>query len=159
MCWLDSYCSARRSRRRSLFRSYSGCCWLFRAWRQSFWRSASAPDGFCASKEMCAVQLAPECRGISIILKSAGFSHDAKRNPCMLVVSWRLAMNFAREPFFAEPRRKSGSMWRRALATTNSDGGMPGRMVRSHDPNESPNQLGRDDGEILEQALDNDAGL
>src|ERR1700730_10673993 len=75
-------------------------------------------------------------------LKSAGFCHDAKRNPCMLVVSWRLAMNFAREPFFAEPRRKSGSMCRSALATTNSDGGMPGRMVRSHDPNESQTSLG-----------------
>src|SRR5580704_13268276 len=80
----------------------------------------------------------PDCKEI---LKSAGFSHDAKRNPCMLVVSWRLAMNFAREPFFAEPRRKSGSMCRSAVATTNSDGGMPGRMVRSHDPNESQTSL------------------
>jgi hypothetical protein len=70
-------------------------------------------------------------------LKSDGFFHDAKRNPCMLVVSWRLAMNFAREPFFAAPRRKSGNRRRSALATTNSDGGMPGRTVRSHDPNES----------------------
>src|ERR1700674_2443487 len=70
------------------------------------------------------------------------FSHDARRNPCMFVVSWRSAMNFAREPFFAEPRRKSGSRWRSALATTNSDGGMPGRMVRSHDPNESQTSLG-----------------
>src|SRR6516164_778995 len=75
-------------------------------------------------------------------LKSDGFFHDAKRNPCMLVVSWRLAMNFAREPFFAAPRRKSGNRRRSALATTNSDGGMPGRTVRSHDPNESHTSLG-----------------
>jgi uncharacterized protein len=37
------------------------------------------------------------------------FYHDARRKPCMMVVSWRLAMNSAREPFFAELRRKSGS--------------------------------------------------
>jgi uncharacterized membrane protein HdeD (DUF308 family) len=36
MCWLDYCCSARRSRRRSLFRSYSGCCYSFRAWHQLF---------------------------------------------------------------------------------------------------------------------------
>src|ERR1700689_4568658 len=77
-----------------------------------------------------------------MILKSVGISHDARRNPCMIVVSWRLAMNFAREPLFAEPMRKSGSIWRSALATTNSDGGMPGRMVRSHDPNWSQTSLG-----------------
>src|SRR6516162_628605 len=79
---------------------------------------------------------------INEILKSDGFFHDAKRNPCMLVVSWRVAMNFAREPFFAAPRRKSGNRRRSALATTNSDGGMPGRTVRSHDPNESHTSLG-----------------
>jgi hypothetical protein len=43
-------------------------------------------------------------------LKSAGFSHDAKRNPCMLVVSWRLAMNFAREPFFLRTENNSTNL-------------------------------------------------
>src|ERR1700730_17733454 len=36
------------------------------------------------------------------------FSHDARRNPCMFVVSWRSAMNFAREPFFCGTEEKIG---------------------------------------------------
>jgi hypothetical protein len=36
------------------------------------------------------------------------FYHDAKRNPCMLVVSWRLAINSAREPFFCGTEEKIG---------------------------------------------------
>src|SRR5580658_4612412 len=43
---------------------------------------------------------------------------------------------------FAGPMRNSGSVWRSAFATTNSDGGMPGRMVRSQDPKELQTSLG-----------------
>src|SRR5215831_18844434 len=51
-------------------------------------------------------------------------------------------MNFVWESFFAGPMRNSGSVWRSALATTNSDGGMSGRMVRSQDPKELQTSLG-----------------
>ena len=57
-------------------------------------------------------------------------------------VSCRSAMNFVRESPFVGARRNSGSVWRSAFATTNSDGGTPGRMVRSQEPNESQTSLG-----------------
>jgi hypothetical protein len=43
----------------------------------------------------------------NVILRPS--SHIAKRNIRILRVSCRSAMNSAREPFFEEPRRKSGS--------------------------------------------------
>ena len=33
-------------------------------------------------------------------------------------------------------------LWRRALATTSSEGGMPGRMVRSQEPKEAQTRCG-----------------
>jgi hypothetical protein len=33
-------------------------------------------------------------------------------------------------------KRNSGRLWRSAMATTSSEGGMPGRMVRSQEPKE-----------------------
>src|ERR1700694_1284267 len=68
--------------------------------------------------------------------------HEAKRNIRIFPLSCRSATNFARESLSEEPMRNSGSVWRNAFATTNSDGGMPGRMVRSQDPNESQTSLG-----------------
>src|SRR5437016_2730524 len=59
------------------------------------------------------------------------FDHEAKRKTRIFCVSCRSVMNFVRESVFAGARRKSGSVWRRAFATTSSDGGIPGRMVRS----------------------------
>src|SRR5207247_9143081 len=70
------------------------------------------------------------------------FVHEAKRKMRIFCVSCRSAMNFVRESVFAGARRNSGSVWRSAFATTNSDGGMPGRMVRSQDPKESQTSLG-----------------
>src|SRR5580658_5170987 len=70
------------------------------------------------------------------------FIHDAKRKIRIFCVSWRSAMNFVRDSLFAGPMRNSGSVWRSAFATTNSDGGMPGRMVRSQDPKELQTSLG-----------------
>src|SRR5271155_5061689 len=70
------------------------------------------------------------------------FLHEASRNIRIFSLSCRSVMNFARESFFAGPMRNSGSVWRRAFATTNSDGGTPGRMVRSQEPNESQTSLG-----------------
>src|SRR6202049_859343 len=68
--------------------------------------------------------------------------HEAKRNMLIFPLSCRSAMNFARESLSEEPMRNSGSVWRNAFATTNSDGGMPGRMVLSQEPNESQTSLG-----------------
>src|SRR5271169_2690610 len=68
--------------------------------------------------------------------------HEAKRNIRILPLSCRSAMNFARESVSEELMRNSGSVWRKAFATTNSDGGMPGRMVLSQDPNEAQTSLG-----------------
>src|SRR6516225_2678987 len=60
----------------------------------------------------------------------------------ILSVSCRSVMNSARELVFAQFTRKSGIVWRITLPTTNSDGGMPGRMVLSQEPNESQTSLG-----------------
>src|SRR6202049_3380033 len=70
------------------------------------------------------------------------FVYEAKRKIGMFCMSCRSAMNFVRESLFAGPMRNSGSVWRSAFATTNSDGGMPGRMVRSQDPQELQTSLG-----------------
>jgi hypothetical protein len=71
--------------------------------------------------------------------------HEAKRKIRIFAVSCRSAMNFVRESLFAGAMRNSGSVWRNAFATTNSEGGTPGRMVRSQDPNESQTRLGSND--------------
>jgi len=81
------------------------------------------------------------------------FVHEAKRKVRIFSVSCRSAMKFVREPLFAVAMRNSGSVWRSAFATTNSEGGMPGRMVRSQDPNESQTRLGSNDGKTLGQSL------
>ena len=52
-------------------------------------------------------------------------------------------MNFAKLLPGAEFRRNSGMLWRRALATTSSEGGMPGRMVRSQEPKEAQTRCGK----------------
>src|SRR5262252_4709654 len=70
------------------------------------------------------------------------FVYEAKRKIGMFCMSCRSTMNFVRESLFAGPMRNSGSVWRSAFATTNSDGGMSGRMVRSQDPKELQTSLG-----------------
>src|SRR5262249_46371115 len=70
------------------------------------------------------------------------FVHEAKRRIRTFSVSCRSAMNFVRESLFAGAMRNSGSVWRSPFATTNSEGGMPGRMVRSQDPKVSQTSLG-----------------
>jgi hypothetical protein len=59
-------------------------------------------------------------------------------------------MNFVRESVFAGPMRNSGSAWRSAFAGTN--GSQPGSERVA-------NELGSNDGEILEESLGDDAGL
>jgi hypothetical protein len=66
---------------------------------------------------------------------------EAKRKVRIFSLFCRSAMNFARASFSDDAMRNSGSVWRNAFATTNSDGGMPGRMVRSQEPNESHTTL------------------
>ena len=43
---------------------------------------------------------------------------------------------------FGVSRRNSGSRWRSAVATTSSEGGIPGRTVRSQDPKEAQTSRG-----------------
>src|SRR6516164_8892412 len=69
------------------------------------------------------------------------FVHEAKRKVRIFSVSCRSAMNFVSESLFAGAMRNSGSVWRSAFATTNSEGGMPGRMVRSQEPKVSQTSL------------------
>ena len=44
--------------------------------------------------------------------------------------------NFVKAGAQVSSARNSGSVLRRAVETTSSDGHKPGRMVRSHDPND-----------------------
>src|SRR6202049_2076989 len=76
------------------------------------------------------------------MLKSPCFVYEAKRKFGMFCMSCRSTMNFVRESLFAGPIKNSGSVWRSAFATTNSDGGMSRRMVRSQDPKELQTSLG-----------------
>jgi hypothetical protein len=55
--------------------------------------------------------------------------------------------------------RNSGSVWRKAFATTNSDGGDAGTNGSEPGPERVPNELGKSDGEILEQSLSDNAGV
>src|SRR5262249_9174900 len=70
------------------------------------------------------------------------FSQAASWKPCILLVSARLARNFVTMWSFGVSRRNSGSRWRSAVATTSSEGGIPGRTVRSHDPKEAQTSWG-----------------
>src|ERR1700692_980008 len=81
------------------------------------------------------------------------FIHDAKRKIRIFCVSWRSAMNFVRESVFAGPMRNSGKClaqrfcndelrWRNA----GTNGSQPGSE-------RVPNELGSNDGEILEESL------
>jgi len=64
------------------------------------------------------------------------WSYVAKRNISKVSGSCRSVMNFAKELVLVPFKRNSGRHWRSAVATTNSDAGMPGRMVRSQEPKE-----------------------
>src|SRR5580704_12253466 len=61
---------------------------------------------------------------------------EARRKASIFSVSCRWMMNFVKMLLGAVFKRNSGRLWRRALATTSSEGGMPGRMVRNQEPNE-----------------------
>jgi hypothetical protein len=80
-------------------------------------------------------------------LVSPGFgpiwAQEASRNTCILSVSCRWMTNFAKMLAVAAFRRNSGMLWRSALATTSSEGGMPGRMVRSQEPKASQTRCGK----------------
>src|SRR3989304_6298969 len=67
--------------------------------------------------------------------------HEASRNTSSLSGSWLSTMNFARVWLFAQLKRNSGMEWRSAIATTSSDGGIPGRTGRSQEPQEAHTSL------------------
>ena len=50
-------------------------------------------------------------------------------------------------------------LWRRALATTSSEGGMPGRMVRQPGAESVPDALREGDGQVVKQSLTDDSRL
>ena len=68
-------------------------------------------------------------------------------------------MDFAKELFSAVSDRKCGRRWRRAVATTSSEGGMPGADGSEPGAEGVPHELGEDGGQILNQALRDEAGL
>ncbi len=79
----------------------------------------------------------PEIRMNSRVQSSGGISaQEARRKASILLVSCRSMTNFAKVLLGVAFKRNSGRLWRRALATTSSEGGMPGRMVRSQEPKE-----------------------
>ena len=60
----------------------------------------------------------------------------ARRKACILLVSCRSVTNFVKMELLGVFKRNSGRVWRSVMATTSSEGGMPGRMVRSQEPKE-----------------------
>src|ERR1039457_2532078 len=63
--------------------------------------------------------------------------HDA-----LLFWSRRSRRNFTRITVLAAVARNSGKVWRRAMATTSSEGASPGRTVRIQEPNDCHTRLG-----------------
>ena len=59
---------------------------------------------------------------------------------------------------FGVSRRNSGSRWRSAVATTSSEGGIPGRTVRGR-IRRSPDEPGMCNGEVMQQSLADETGL
>ncbi len=57
------------------------------------------------------------------------FRYAASRKSLYLSIFWRFLINFTRILFSAQTKRNSGSLWRSAMATTSSEGGIPGRIV------------------------------
>ena len=84
---------------------------------------------------------------LSTELLSSGFGRNfgsgCDRNASILSVSCRSMTNFVKMLPAAGFKRNSGRPWRRALATTSSEGGMPGRMVRSQDRRRPRRAAGR----------------
>src|SRR2546423_14332283 len=76
------------------------------------------------------------------VLVSGDFPHAALRNISVLSRCRRSATNFAKILEFSESARKCGKLSPSAPAVTNSDGGTPGRMVRSQGPNAFQTRLG-----------------
>jgi hypothetical protein len=62
--------------------------------------------------------------------------HATSRVPSALDTSMRSCRNFAKITAISGSARKSGSVFRRAMAATCSEGASPGRMVRIQEPNE-----------------------
>src|ERR1700730_16688335 len=97
------------------------------------------------------------------ILVSPGFgpisAQDASRNAAILSVSCRSMTNFAKMSPVAEFRRNSGRRWRRALATTSSEGGDAGPDGAQPGAEGVPDALREGDGEVLKQSLTDDRRL
>jgi hypothetical protein len=68
-------------------------------------------------------------------------------------------MNFARIAVLAAVARNSGKVFRKATATTCSEGASPGRTVPDPGAEESPDRFGCGRGEDLKQALDEEPKL
>ena len=80
-----------------------------------------ASPGFCRSLDS---RCEPECLHLIGVLS---FDDEFRRRCCL----------------GAEFRRNSGKLWRIALATTSSEGGTPGLMVRSQEPKEAQTRCGK----------------
>src|SRR5216684_375780 len=66
----------------------------------------------------------------------------AKLVPSVRDRSIRSRMNFTRIEVLAAVARNSGRVWRRATATTCSEGASPGRTVRIQEPKDRQTSLG-----------------
>src|SRR5208337_799409 len=81
----------------------------------------------------------PKARGRAVLIggtKAISIRHMNLRVRDLLRISVHAAMNFAKMLVWSVFNRNSGRRWRSAVATTSSEGGMPGRMVRNQDPKE-----------------------
>src|SRR5580658_9148450 len=80
------------------------------------------------------------CLGL-ILSRESGVCEEfgyqaARRKACILLVSCRSVTNFVKMELLGAFKRNSGRLWRSVMATTRSEGGLPGRMVRSQEPKE-----------------------
>ena len=71
------------------------------------------------------------------LLESTEFYYAALPQNEALLRSWRSVMNFAQLLVFEQTERNSANLFCMAVRTINSEGDIPVRIVRSHDPNDA----------------------
>ena len=73
----------------------------------------------------------------------AALRRTQRTEPTDQYVFGEIAVNFAKMELTWPPRRKCGRVFRSASAATSSEGGIPGRMVRSQEPKEPQTSVGK----------------
>ena len=82
------------------------------------------------------------------------FIYAIMRNPSVLEISIRSRRNLVRIDVFSESARNSVSEYLMAIADTNSEGQIPGRTVRIHEPKCAQTSFGKTEERYIKSPCD-----